>query len=64
MFPKLLALWVLLRMQLHEAGVGAAPLSPSSWGTQLGSRASLFDLELKFSAFHFCERGKKKKKIQ
>lgn len=31
LFPKLLALWLLVRMQLHEAGVGAASLSPSSW---------------------------------
>lgn len=63
MFQKPLALWLLLKMQIHEAKVGDVPLSPTSWGTQVVSRGGLFDMELKFSDFHFCEKGGKKEKI-
>lgn len=60
MFPKLIDLWLLQRVQLCEAGVGAAPLFPSSWGTQMGPRAGLFHQELKFSDLHFCKRDRGK----
>lgn len=51
-------------MQLREAGVGTAPLFPSNRGTQVGPRAGLFHLELKFSDFYFRKRDKGKNLFQ